>query len=108
MSDIFSITQNPYSNIEGIKLLKNWQYVQALYAIGCRRFEMSLCGAVYIDGMPNDKISMGIIRTKLRELDIKFCTGWLNDVILILAYKNADLDKPNNLPDWLRPKGWEL
>lgn len=103
MSDIFSITQNPYSNIEGIKLLKNWQYVQALYDIGCRRFEMSPNGAVYIDGMPNDQITMAIIRTELRELDIKFRIGWLNDTILSLAHKNVDLDKPDNLPDWMRP-----
>lgn len=103
MPDINILAQTPYLSHKEIELVKSWQYVQALYDIGCRRFEMSPNGAVYIDGMPNDQITMAIIRTELRELDIKFRTGWLNDTILSLAHKNVDLDKPDNLPDWMRP-----
>lgn len=103
MPDILSITQNPYSNNKEIKLLKNWQYVQVLHDIGCQKFKKDSRGAVYIDGIPKDRITMMILKSVLREQNIKYRYGWLNDVIHILAAHNADLRNIGKLPDWLRP-----
>jgi hypothetical protein len=84
-------------------LKKSLHYLMALQEIGIRKIERTPRGQILIDGRPKNRITMGCIKTELRDRDFQFSYSWLIDVISLLAYRNADLDKPETWPDWMRP-----
>ncbi len=77
-------------------------YVSALERVGFTHFERKK-KKIFINGQRKGKVLNSVIKTELRNAGYQFNCHWLNDVILILAANEADLEKRENIPTWMNP-----
>ena len=82
--------QEDYTDIVHIKLRKSSEYVNALVEMGYNDFKY-VNQQIYVNGLPLDHTQKAIMRWRLRDAGYLFSRGWLNDVIICLAYGSLSI-----------------